>query len=139
MQLPKVYADFNAIEYFSKETSIAELRLTGYGTIGSLARQNLRLKEGMKVLLFEPNDIECEAVIHFDALRRDPAGRLGEWVARLDHSTIRDSKEPDQESLDFPCIVCGHVFVWNSPSTLRNYREKCSTCGSSVMAPMAPP
>ena len=135
MQLPKVYADFNAIEYLPEEPSLAEVALTGYGTLASLATQRLRLSEGMAVLIFEPNDIECEATVHFDSSRRDPAGRVGEWVARVEHRNIRTSTEPEVAGSELPCLVCGSIF----PAQPRNYRETCSNCGASVMEPLAPP
>ena len=71
MAPPRIYADFNAIEYLDDEPSMAQMDLTGYGTLGSLARQGLRLTEGMALLLYEPNDIECEALAHFQSSRRD--------------------------------------------------------------------
>jgi len=139
MPLPRVYADFNAIEYLGEGPFAAELALTGYGTLASLARQKLRLVEGMAVLLCEPNDIECEAVVHFDSSRKDPAGRSGEWIALIaDHRAIRDSKEADASSNEHPCIVCGNDFATQLIAN-RNYEETCSHCGASVMEPMAPP
>ena len=135
MHLPKVYADFNAIEYLTEEHLTATISLTGYGTLSSLASQKLRLREGMKVLVYEPNDIECEATVHFDECRQDPAGRTGEWIAQIEPKDIRDSLEQEQPELNFPCIVCSSVFT----QTVRNYRETCTGCGASVMEPLAPP
>jgi hypothetical protein len=135
MPLHKVYADFNAIEYRADEPAIATVALTGYGTLASLATQKLRLSEGMSVLIFEPNDVECEATVHFDLSRLDPAGRMGEWVARVVHRNIRSSTEPGSAGAELPCLVCGATF----PSQPRNYRETCATCGASVMEPLAPP
>ena len=136
MPLPKVYADFNAIEYLAAEPPLAEIALTGYGTLSSLAAQKLRLSEDLRVLVYEPNDIECEATVHFDRSRHDPAGRSGEWVARIDHTKIRASAEHQTPELDFPCIVCGAIF---SHREGRNYREVCTGCGTSVMEPLMPP
>ncbi len=89
MHLPLVDADFNAIEYLDDERTKAEMALTGYGTLGSLARQKIQLQEGMALLLFEPNDIECEVTVHFDAERKDPTGRLGAWAGRL-HEKLKE-------------------------------------------------
>ena len=139
MPLPYVYADFNAIEYLDNERSKAEMALTGYGTLSSLARQNLQLQEGMALVLFEPNNIECEVTVHFDCVRRDPAGRLGEWVARFDPQTVRDSVQPIEASGAHPCMACGQDFLAQQPTFPRNYMEFCSHCGVSVMAPMAAP
>ena len=138
MSLPRVYADFNAIEYLDGEGSMAEMPLTGYGTLGSLARQGLRLTEGMALLLYEPNDIECEANVHFQVSRRDPAGRTGEWVARFDHRNVRNCTHSGESSRQHPCIVCGHDFMDQGSAWARNYTENCTGCGSSIMEPMAP-
>jgi hypothetical protein len=137
MSLVCVYADFNAIEYV-EGSSLAEMPLTGYGTLLSLAQQGVRLAEGRRVLLYEPNDIECEVHVHFDIARYDPAGRLGEWIARFDHSTIRSTSLDDFSCTSHPCIVCGSDFR-NAASKVRNYTECCVHCGASVMAPLAKP
>lgn len=89
MPLPRIRVDFNAIEY-TPDAQHAMMPLTGYGTLASLARQRLRLSEGMALVLIEPNDIECEVTVHFDRMRTDPAGRQGAWVARFDHRLVRD-------------------------------------------------
>lgn len=136
MSLPRIYADFNAIEYLTDERPMAQMALTGYGTLGSLARQGLRLAEGMTLLLYEPNDIECEAVVHFQRSRRDPAGRVGAWVARLDHRNIRACTHPGESFGQHPCIVCGRDFMDHLHT--RNYTEICTGCGASIMEPMAP-
>lgn len=135
MRLPQVYADFNAIEHGANATDLAALPLTGYGTLSSLAAQGLRLSEGMRVLIYEPEDIECEALIHFDPSRADPAGRQGEWVALVQPTEIRASTLTHEPALDFPCLACGRLFE----QAARSFRELCSGCGSSVMLPLAPP
>jgi hypothetical protein len=137
MPLPRVYADFNAIESRPGE-SAAEMSLTGFGTLASLARQRLRLSEGMPVVLFEPNDIECEATVHFDTSRTVPAGRQGEWIARFDHRMVRDLPQTGEElPEDHPCIVCGKPFF--GQEVHRTYTDNCVNCGASVMEPMLPP
>ena len=138
MSMPRIYADFNAIEHTSN-TSAAEMPLTGYGTLASLARQKLRLTEGMALLLFEPNDIECEVTVHFDRSRNDPAGRIGEWVARFDPRKIQDRSHASDSSSAHPCIVCGHDFAAVFLTSGRHYTEVCAGCGASVMEPLAPP
>jgi hypothetical protein len=135
MRLPQVYADFNAIEHGASDKDLAAIPLTGYGTLSSLAAQGLRLSEGMRVLIYEPEDIECEALIHFDPSRTDPAGRSGEWVALVRPAEIRASALATEPPGVFPCLSCGRLFTQEE----RNYREVCSGCGLSVMQPMAPP
>ena len=135
-----VYADFTAIEYEGEGSTRAHVALTGYGTLASLAKQRLRLVEGMPLLLFEPNDIECEAIAHFDLSRKDPAGRPGEWVGLIaDHRNIRDCTRGAESSREHPCIACGSNFAAQSFSAGRNYTERCTNCGASIMEPMAAP
>jgi hypothetical protein len=138
MSLPRVYADFNALER-GDDQAAARMALTGYGTLMSLAQQNLRLAEGMALLLYEPDDIECEATVHFESGRVDPAGHVGAWVAWLDPRCIRDCKLSSKELKAHPCIICGTDFMAQTHALGRNYREVCASCGASVMEPMAPP
>jgi hypothetical protein len=138
MPLPRVYADFNAIEY-PPGKPLAEMPLTGFGTLASLATQRIRLAEGMALVLFEPNDIECEATVHFDPSRVDPAGRQGEWIARFDHRLVRDTPRNDESvPNEHPCIVCGKSFFGHHERG-RIYTAACRNCGASVMEPMLPP
>jgi hypothetical protein len=137
--LPRVYADFNAIEYVVAGTGYARLPLTGYGTLASLSRQRLRLTEGRPLILFEPNDIECEATAHFETSRLDPAGRLGEWVALIQKDEFRDSRGDEELSLQHPCFGCGVDLNNQVPPGWRTYKEFCSACGTPVMAPLLPP
>jgi hypothetical protein len=138
MPLPRIYADFNALERADPSSGLACMPLTGYGTLASLARNNVRLSEGMVLLFYEPNDIECEATVHFDESRTDPAGRMGAWMALLNPDLVRDSATGEEPSNEHPCIRCGVVFD-RQVGRLRNYTESCSNCGESVMAPMASP
>ncbi len=137
--VPHIYADFNAIEYSPDGGPEAEIVLTGYGTLASLARQRLRLTEGMKLVLCELNDIECDGIAHFDRTRIDPAGRLGAWVARIDHTLIRESFTEEDWPKTHPCSGCGADLNTLFKGLARSYTEHCPLCSTSVMAPMAPP
>jgi hypothetical protein len=141
MPLPYVYADFNAInamEYQGKGR-LAEMPLTGYGTLQSLANQKLRLAEDMPVVLYEPNDIEVNAVVHFDRTRIDPAGRVGEWVGRFDPEAIRESGRGEMDFDHHLCYGCRNDLKPFLRTVGQRYIEVCPTCGTSVMAPLAPP
>ena len=139
MPPPRIYADFNAIEHSQADSSAAEVAITGYGTLASLSRQRLRLSEGMEVVIFEPGDIECAGVAHFDAARTDPAGRQGEWVVRIDPKMVRDCTEPETPMEAHPCFGCGIDLRPHFKAIGQSYSEMCPSCGISVMAPLAPP
>ncbi len=136
MSVPNVYADFNGLlQVVRKQGSVVWMPITGYGTLRSLARQGLRLSEGMSLILFESSDIQCQAVAHFDPLLKDPAGRMGAWVAILNEDEIEQSVLLEDLSSAHLCIMCGVPFGAGAST----YTECCSNCGASVMAPLAPP
>ena len=135
----QVYADFNAIEYPADGSSYARLPLTGYGTLASLAAQKLRLIEGLELVLYEPNDVECTATVHFDSARLGPAGNVGEWVAVIQDNNFRDSEICSGQDFQHLCYGCGIDLEKNQPVGWRSYRELCGRCGTPVMAPLAAP
>ena len=136
---PRIYADFNAIEYPADGTCYALLPLTGYGTLASLSKLRLRLTEGQALVLFEPNDIECDAAAHFDEARLDPVGTLGEWVALIPKNEFRPAVGDEELSPQHPCSGCGVDLSRQVPLGWRTYKEACNACGTLVMAPLLPP
>lgn len=135
---PRIYADFNAIERDPRGAQLADVSITGYGTLASLAEQRLRISEGMRVILFEPEDIECEGVAHFDETRTDPAGRVGEWVVRVDAQAIRSCTSGSLPK-SHPCFGCGINLLPHLETVGQRFIECCPSCGTSIMAPLAPP
>mgnify|MGYP001371606339 CR=1 FL=1 len=136
---PRIYADFNSIEYLNPDRSLATIGLTGYGTLASLSNQKIRLTEGMLLLLFEPNDIEVEGIAFFDSTKFDPAGRAGEWFARIDARKVRNSSTPEVQCYEHHCFGCGANLASFLKSVGQRYQEFCPHCGTSIMAPLAPP
>lgn len=136
---PRIYADFNAIAYRQDGSSLADIPITGYGTLASLSNQRLRLAEGLEVVIFEPRDIECDGAAHFDLARTDPAGRQGEWVVVIDHSQTRDCAPDQPELSEHLCFGCRLNLKSHFKDIGRSYTEICPACGTSVMAPLAPP
>jgi hypothetical protein len=140
MTTPHVYADFNALPNARSQPGSAMVRMeiTALGTIRSLARQGLRLYEGMSVLLFEPRDIQCLAKVYFDPSLSDPAGRAGAWVAELDPGVIEDSLLEDPDA-GHPCLSCGYDLAEYLARMGCNYTQSCPQCETSIMAPLAKP
>lgn len=139
MTIPRVYADFNSIEYEDIAHTSATVGLTGYGTIANLSKLKLRLTEGQQLLLYEPNDIEVEGVAFFDHTRIDPAGRSGEWMARFDPRNIRDAIPTTESPREHPCFGCGYDLLPHLKVVGQRYIEVCPNCATSVMAPLEPP
>lgn len=141
MNVPRLYADFNALPSSLPlpGTSKVRMEITGLGTIRSLARQGLRLRDGMAVLLFEPGDIQCLATVYFDPSIADPSGKAGAWIAELDPSEIEDSSLPEEPDGGYPCSSCGYDLDAFISSEGFNYAQSCPHCGASLMAPMEKP
>jgi len=134
---PRVYADFNAIEH--QDAGYSRLPLTGYGTLASLSKQQIRLVEGQELVLYEPSDVECDATVYYDKSSAGPAGIVGEWFARIPRGAFRDCTGDEELTLEHPCSGCGLDLEKNQPVHWRSYHEVCATCGTPVMAPLAPP
>ncbi len=136
---PRVYADFNGIEYSQDQESLDSLEITGYGTLASLSRQKIQLKEGMELTLVTPNDIECEVIVKFNEKVSCPSGAMGAWVAYFNHNNIRDCVDVECEDFSHPCFNCGLELESHFKLVGRHYKESCPACGVSIMAPMAKP
>ncbi len=137
--ISRVYADFNAIEHHEATPEYSLLPLTGYGTLASLSKQKIRLTEGQELVLFEPNDVECDATVNYDKDRAGPAGIVGEWVAKIQKKSFRDCFGDEDLRLEHPCFGCGLDLETHQPNHWRSYFEVCAKCGTPVMAPLAPP
>jgi hypothetical protein len=136
---PRVYADFNCIEYSQDLENLDSLKITGYGTLASLSRQKIQLKEGMELTLVTPNDIECEAIVKFNENVPCPSGATGAWVAYFNHNNIRKCVGVESEEFSHPCFNCGEDLESHFKLFGRLYAEHCPLCGVSIMAPMAKP
>ncbi len=77
MPTPAIYADFNNADPGGR------LRLNCIGTIQDLARQGLRLEEGLKVNLHD-EELEAEGEVHYSGEERI-------WVAKIDWQSIRQT------------------------------------------------
>jgi hypothetical protein len=84
----KVYADFQNLDNQNR------LRLTCAGTAEDLARQGIKLKEGMVLTLYmddaddrgEPDELLAEGIVHYNEQEQS-------WVASIDWSAIRHASD----------------------------------------------
>jgi len=134
-----VYADFNSLESCSTGTYDSRVDLTSYGSLKSLSQQKLQVCEGMRINVFEPQDIEVEGIAYFDPNEKDPAGRSGKWYVLLNRDEIQDSIRKEPPIKGHPCFGCGENLDDLLMTRARNYTEKCPLCQTSVMKPLEPP
>ncbi len=95
MVQPKVYADFHNAD------ARGRLRLNCVGTIEDLARQGVRLREGMRLTLYA-DDVGAGGQL--DELLADGVVSFSEeehcWVAAVDWSAIRHASEEQRAAAD---------------------------------------
>ena len=139
MAIPVIYADFNSLEASDVGGFDSRVGLTGYGSIASLSTQGIRLTEGMNLIVCEPSDIEAEGIAHFDSCVVDPAGRQGEWFVLVNREEIRDTDRILNSVKEHLCLGCRKDLFTYLNEGSRLYREICPYCGTSIMAPLAPP
>jgi hypothetical protein len=88
MSYPVVYADFHSLDDSNR------LRLTCAGTIDDLARQGIKLREGLRLTFYtddaddrgSPDELRVDGVV-----RHDPEQQC--WVAEVDWTKWRHASE----------------------------------------------
>jgi len=75
MATPKIYADFNNAD------NKGRLRLIVQGSVSDITTQNLKLKSGMPVIVYD-DDLSADAEVIF-------SDEENIWVAKIDWSKIR--------------------------------------------------
>ncbi len=130
--MKRVYADFNDLPRSTDDDR--RMWLAYYGSIRDLARQRIRLREGMRLTLYDSSDgdedMEVEAVVRFDASATDL--RLN-WYIEVELSTFRRvPHSPDESfSMSMPCTHCG-VDLEGTPTHL-DASTLCPRCGGLVL------
>ncbi len=133
-----IYADFNGITQLQNDDNFDYLDLTGYGTLKSLNSLQIKLKEGMKFIFFEPDDIEVVAEVVFDRTLGSLISNRGRWLAKFKYGTIRDCKKLDSFETH-PCFKCRTDFNPYLNKVGQNYNEICPICGTSIVYPLSEP
>lgn len=140
MQGVKIYADFNGIIDCSKGNSKSCLALTGYGTLASLSRHQIRLREGMILTFYEPDDIEVEGEVFYDTKIPSKFTSPGQWVALYDSQQVRNSEEScDLDLKQHLCFKCRIDLEPYLKTVGQQYKEICPNCGTDIMSPLLPP
>ncbi|MDH5631042.1 MAG: hypothetical protein OEY96_12900 [Gammaproteobacteria bacterium] len=133
-----IYADFNGIRNFN-DVDHEYIDLCGYGTIASLNHYSIKLETGLKLTLFEPGDIEVEAVAAFFPKETDEHNPLGKWYGKFKKGSIRDSRTESKYSCNFVCFKCRNSLEEYLNKVGRQYKEICPFCNTPIMYPLLPP
>lgn len=136
----RIYADFNGVTGCPDGTEMTCLMLTGYGTLASLHRYQIRLREGMVLTFFEPSDIEVEGKVFYDRTAPGKFTSPGQWLARFDGQDVKDSAESGAAELkEFLCFKCRLDLTAYLNVVAQQYKEICPNCGTDIMYPLLPP
>ena len=84
---PRIYADFQ------NNDAAGRIRLNCVGTIASLSRSGIVLREGLEAVIY-CSELETDGVVRFSESERL-------WVAEIDLHKIRD-RSPDPSLQTFP-------------------------------------
>jgi hypothetical protein len=133
-----IYADFNGITSLLEDDDFECLDLTGYGTLQSLNSLQIKLKEGMEFIFYDPGEVEVVAEVFFDRTTESQITTKGRWLARFKKGTIKDCKKLDQFETH-PCFNCREDFVPYLKKVGRRYKEICPKCGTSIVYPLTEP
>ena len=135
-----IYADFNGWLGALDDDDFDFIDLTGYGTIHSLNSLGIRLKEGMKFIFYETNDIEVLAEVVFDRTTPSLISKEGRWLAKYKAGTVKDCSFSESANFNIhPCFNCRADFkpLWNKIG--QNYNERCTNCGTPIGYPLLAP
>lgn len=140
MIIPRIYADFNGVTSCPERISLTCLNLTGYGTLASLSRHQIRLREGMILIFYDPGDIEVEGRVFYDLTNPGKFTSPGRWLAAVDLDLVKDTEDNDESDLkQHPCFKCRLDLTEYLQIVGRQYKEFCPNCGTSIVYPLLPP
>jgi len=134
----KIYADFNGITNLG-DSSYEYIDLCGYGTLASLSYYKIKLEKGMEVTLFEPGDIEVDAVIEFISSETDKYNPLGKWFGKYKGETVKASNTEGEYNQEHLCFNCRYNLEEHLNDVGRQYNESCPICKTAIMYPLSPP
>lgn len=132
-----IYADFNGLEDSPASPGEARLDLTGYGTLASLSQHQLRLRNGQRLMLCDPDGLQVMGEIGFDPSRRSP--RSSGWFARFQRRDIRQGEPLEHDYAPHLCFKCRLNLKPHLEKVGQQFDESCPNCGTPVMFPLLPP
>ena len=138
MNIPVIYADFNGTVPSSRNKDLSAVPLDTYGSLKDLTNQQVRLKEGMALVIYmdsaEGEDLEADGVVYYDS-------KFYLWLAEIDQDKIR--YVPSHDLLwnrnEFLCLQCRQDLEPYFLAHGRNFNICCPGCGLSIAsATLAP-
>ncbi|MBD7924217.1 hypothetical protein [Xanthomonas bonasiae] len=137
MSTTRIYADFNGLVRGVRNPQRTAVVLDTFGSLRDLANAGLVLEEGMPLIAVDASDddedLEGHGTAQYDHDRNW-------WVVEFDDHGVRyvraGDRNPDSE---FLCVHCRAPLPVASPEAVFMPDAACHSCGTSVLAPFAPP
>jgi hypothetical protein len=137
MRPTRIYADFNGLVRGPKNPERIAVVLDTFGSLRDLANAGLILREGLPLIAVDWSDDEEDLEGHGTA-QYDSANKR--WVVEFDERGVRYVPAGDRSPVNsFLCVNCGQRVSVSSPGATFDPKASCSSCGTSVLTPYAPP
>jgi hypothetical protein len=139
----RIYADFNAQLDLGGPGRPGLVHLDRFGTLRDLCAAQLRLRNGLALLLYsdssEDEDLEIEATARWFSNSKMVGG--GCWVGEFDPKGFRDvpTRAARPFSEWFPCGACGTNVAADIQSAGLSGASKCRVCGVRIHSLIDPP
>lgn len=126
-----IHADFNSC-FSTDDPKYDFIDLTGFGTIRDLNFFQIKLKDGMKFIFYEPEDIEVIGEVFFDTTHPSLFSNKGRWLSKFEKNTITQSQKKYNSNTIFPCFKCRNDLNAYFKKSGRNFKMTCPDCGESI-------
>ena len=137
MKQLRIYGDFHRIFSSPHNLDREGISLDRYGSLRDLSNAGVRLKEEMELIVFdwsdEDEDIEVRCKVYYDWQRKF-------WLAEFDEQGIVYVPKSERKTeTEFLCLSCRNNLEDFFSKHGRNLETKCPTCGTLIIAAIAPP
>jgi len=137
MSTTRIYADFNGLVRGVRNRQRTAIVLDTFGSLRDLANAGLILEEGMPLIAVDGSDDDEDLEGHGTA--QYDRGRKW-WVVEFDDLGVRYVRAGSRNSVsEFLCVHCRSLLPITTAEAVFMPNAACHSCGTSVLAPFAPP
>ena len=133
----RIYADFNGLVAGARDPNRTAVVLDTFGSLRDLSNAGIILKEGLPLIAVDASDddedLEGHGTAEYDQKRRW-------WVIEFDEQGVRYVPAGDRNVVErFLCVACRLPIASATYATVWQPGFACANCGTSALAPYAPP
>ena len=133
----RIYADFNGLVAGARNPNRTAVVLDTFGSLRDLSNAGIILREGLPLIAVDASDdeedLEGHGTAEYDHKRRW-------WVVEFDEQGVRYVPAGDRTPVkEFLCVSCRSPIAGATYATVWQPGFVCTSCGTNVLAPYAPP